>query len=99
MANNQRLRRLGEKSVEPQNGKMMGWDVTVQRVRGGGRPVPKQVVGHAACRRYCLYNFCSFPLVGRIPQPQFDSLEPLFLILEECSCDPPCVMHDRRTAE
>ena len=54
MANNQRLRRLGEKSMEPQNGKMMGWDVTVQRVRGGGRPVPKQVVGHAACRRYCL---------------------------------------------
>ena len=32
----------------------MGWDVTVQRVRGGRRPVPKQVVGLAACRRYCL---------------------------------------------
>ena len=43
--------------MEPQNRKMMGWDVTMQRVRGGGRPVPKQVVGHAACRRYCLYFY------------------------------------------
>ena len=65
--------------MEPQNGKMMGWDVTVQRVRGGGRPVPKQVVGLAACRRYCLCEsfgvswskcdtFRIYPAFGNAPE-------------------------------
>ena len=58
--------------MEPQNGKMMGWDVTVQRVRGGGRPVPKQVVGHAACRRYCL--FCDDEQVDAAEEAAFRAI-------------------------